>query len=247
MKSLLITGASGYVGRNLVSKVSKLNKYDISVLLRKRDNVTPKEIRQIIINDFTKIENSFSKLGAPDLIVHLAGIAHKKNIKNDDFISINVDVTSKLYNWAVEVNAEKFIFLSSIGVNGQVSVSPLDEMSNPNPQEFYAESKLRAENAITLNKDNNDKTKYVIIRSPLIYGLNAPGNFKLLKKWINSPLPLPFGKANNKRSIISINNLTDFIIHTFSHPSASNETFLVSDLEPLSTKELVNIMIGSNN
>ena len=131
MKSLLITGASGYVGRDLVSKVSKLNKYDISVLLRNRDNATPKEIRQIIINDFTKIENSFfSKLGTPDLIVHLAGIAHKKNIKNDDFISINVDVTSKLYNWAVEVNAEKVYFLSSIGVNGQVSVSPLDEMSN---------------------------------------------------------------------------------------------------------------------
>lgn len=246
MKSVLITGASGFVGRNLLLKLIDLNKYEITVILRTKNTELPKAINQFIIKDLLNFQDYCQNLKSPNYIIHLAGLAHKKNVKKSDFDAINVDLTTKIFKWGIEKKIEKFIYLSSIGVNGQVSIKPFNEKDIPIPKEYYALSKLSAEKKIIKNTNKNHTSKYVIIRSPLIYGLNAPGNFKLLQKWVRSPLPLPFGMVNNKRSIISINNLIDFILLTLSHKKAENQIFFVSDSEPISTKDLVNKMIKSD-
>tara|TARA_Y100000741_G_scaffold364082_1_gene354015 strand:+ start:13473 stop:14411 length:939 start_codon:yes stop_codon:yes gene_type:complete len=247
MKSILITGASGFVGRNLLKELVKLNKYNITAIFRKKEKDLSEVVNQLIVEDLVNFQDYCQSLKSPNYMIHLAGIAHKKKVNKADFDLINVDITAKLLKWSKEKQVERFIYLSSVGVNGQLSKEPFNENDKPNPKEYYAISKLLAENKIIKNINQNEITKYVIIRSPLIYGRNAPGNFRLLQKWINSPFPLPFGMVNNKRSIISINNLIDFIKLTLNHKNASNQIFLVSDPVPISTRDLVNKLIQSQN
>jgi|APSaa5957512535_1039671.scaffolds.fasta_scaffold04660_6 nucleoside-diphosphate-sugar epimerase len=248
MQSILITGASGFIGSHLLNRLYKLNKYNISLLLRKDIKYLNKKINQIIIEDISKVKNFETILPKFDIVIHLAGIAHDKTVKKEDFKLINIDVTSKLVKWAIRNKVKRFIFLSSIGVNGNSSKKPFSENDFPNPKQNYAKAKFSSEKNIISNLKNNSYTKYIIVRSPLVYGNDAPGNFSLLKKWVKSSLPLPFGCINNNRkSIISINNLVSFFLLIIEHPLALNNLFLISDSKSISTKDLVNNMIGDKS
>ncbi len=181
-----------------------------------------------------------------DIVIHTAARAHILNEKSTDVISeyreINTDASVNLAKQAIDFGVSRFIFISSIGVNGRVTEGiPFSHCSKTNPSSPYAVSKLEAEIALwELVADTS--MELVIIRAPAIYGLDAPGNFGLISRAIKAGVPLPFGGIQNKRSLIYIKNLTNFIGICINHKKAANKLFLVSDGQDLSTPEIISVM-----
>jgi nucleoside-diphosphate-sugar epimerase len=133
---------------------------------------------------------------------------------------------------------KRFLFISSIGVNGNINTRPFTEDDEPNPAEPYALSKWEAEQGLwEIQRETG--MEVVIIRPPLVYGPNAPGNFGSLMRWVEKGLPLPLGAIDNQRSLVALDNLVDLIITCIDHPAAANQVFLAGDGEDLSTTELL--------
>ena len=233
MMKILVTGATGFVGRYLVNDLSKTD--EAIACVRKKSSLLPSSVQQIVSNNFFDIAIPKDT----DVIVHLAGIAHNKNNSVDEFKKINVDGTLELASKALQANVKRFIFMSSIGVNGNITHGKaFTEQDTPNPINDYTISKYQAEVALEeLFKDT--KTDLVIIRPPLIYAHDAPGNFSKLLMLIKLGQFLPFGCTHNQRSFISIENLVSFITACIYHDTKINETFLIADDEVISTKQLI--------
>lgn len=234
---ILITGATGFAGTALARKIN--NFYGIISLVRTRSKEIPENIQQLVAKNI--FEADFPE--NIDIIIHLAGRAHILNDQTTDplneFRKVNVEGTLKLARQALEKKVKRFIFMSSIGVNGSVtSQEPFTEDALPQPHADYAVSKLEAEEALKKLFAGSD-TELVIIRPPLVYAAHAPGNFARLLKLVATNLPLPFAGTNNKRSFVALENLVDFIQTCIEHPNAANQTFLVADQTPISTRELV--------
>ena len=230
---ILITGASGFVGRYLVNDLSKTD--EVIACVREKSNLLPSSVQQIIINNFFDITIPQDL----DVVVHLAAVAHNKNNDMDEFKKINVDGTLELARKALQANVKRFIFMSSIGVNGNSTHGKaFTEQDTPNPINDYTISKYQAEVALKeLFKDT--KTDLVIIRPPLIYAHDAPGNFSKLLMLIKLGQFLPFGCTHNQRSFIAIENLVSFITACIYHDTKINETFLIADDEVISTQQLI--------
>ncbi len=179
------------------------------------------------------------------VVIHAAGRAHVLNDVADDplaeFRHVNVRGTLALAQQAVQAGVKRFIFISSIGVNGNQSSRPFTVEDVPSPAEPYAVSKYEAELALH-QLATETGIEVVIIRPPLVYGPNAPGNFNRLIKIVSSGVPLPLGATRNRRSLVALDNLVDLIATCVDHPAAANQTFLVSDGEDLSTTELLRRM-----
>lgn len=234
---LLITGATGFVGSALTKRVSSL--YDTITLARIKSNILPENIQQVVSNNI--FEADFPN--DVEIIIHLAGRAHILNEQTTDplaeFRKVNVEGTLQLVRQALDKKVKRFIFMSSIGVNGSVTLQqPFTEDALPQPHANYAVSKLEAEQELKKLFAGSD-TELVVIRPPLVYAAHAPGNFARLLKLVASNLPLPFADTNNKRSFVALENLVDFIQTCIEHPNAANQTFLVADQTPISTRELV--------
>ncbi len=234
---LLITGATGFVGTALTERVSKV--YDTIVLVRTHNHVLSTNIQQLVAANIFAADLPENI----DVIIHLAGRAHVLNEQITDplseFRKVNVDGTLQLARQALDKKVKRFIFMSSIGVNGSVTLhQSFTEDAIPQPHADYAVSKLEAEQELKKLFAGSD-TELVIIRPPLVYGAHAPGNFARLLKLVASNLPLPFAGTNNKRSFVALDNLVDFIQTCIEHPNAANQTFLVADQTRISTRELV--------
>jgi len=234
---LLITGATGFVGSALTKRVSSL--YDTITLARIKSNILPENIQQVVSNNI--FEADFPN--DVEIIIHLAGRAHILNEQTTDplaeFRKVNVEGTLQLARQALDKKVKRFIFMSSIGVNGSVTLQqPFTEDALPQPHANYAVSKLEAEQELKKLFAGSD-TELVVIRPPLVYAAHAPGNFARSLKLVASTLPLPSADTNNKRSFVALENLVDFIQTCIEHPNAANQTFLVADQTPISTRELV--------
>lgn len=234
---VLITGATGFVGTALTKQVSSL--YDTIALVRSQNNVLSANIQQLVTSNIFEADLPDNI----DIIIHLAGRAHILNEHTTDplseFRKVNVEGSLQLARQALEKKVKRFIFMSSIGVNGSVTTQqPFTEDSIPQPHADYAVSKLEAEQELKKLFDGSD-TELVIIRPPLVYAAHAPGNFARLLKLVTTNLPLPFAGTSNKRSFVALENLVDFIQTCIEHPNAANQTFLVADQESISTSELV--------
>lgn len=185
-------------------------------------------------------------LSGVDCLVHSAGRAHVMRDESRDplatFRAINRDATLELARTAQRAGVKRFIFLSSIGVNGAKTLAkPFDERSEPCPHADYALSKFEAEQGLQSLLAGSE-TELVIIRPPLVYGADAPGNFARLLRVVKKGIPLPFGGLNNKRSMIALDNLVELIATCVVHPAAAGELFLAADGDDLSTEELVHIL-----
>lgn len=233
MMKILVTGASGFVGRYLINHLSKTD--EVIACVRKKSSLLPSSVQQIV-------DNNFFDIAIPkdtDVIVHLAGIAHNKNNSVDEFKKINVDGTLELARKALQTNVKRFIFISSIGVNGNSTYGKaFTEQDTPNPTNDYTKSKYEAEKALAKLFENTH-IDLVIIRPPLIYAHDAPGNFSKLLMLIKLGQFLPFGCTHNQRSFIAIENLVSFITACIYHDTKINETFLIADDEVISTKQLI--------
>ncbi|SDB07144.1 Nucleoside-diphosphate-sugar epimerase [Pseudomonas sp. NFACC23-1] len=240
MTSVLITGSGGFIGRGLVST---LTERDFSVTAVTRTAVMENFPGSVIHADLKTLISSIQYFHGIDCIVHLAGRAHILNEVDSDplaaFRDVNRDLTVALARIAVKAGVKRFIFMSSIGVNGTSSDGrPFDEASVPSPQAAYALSKLEAEDELRKLLAPT-AVELVIIRPPMVYAAHAPGNFQRLLKLAASGIPLPFASINNRRSMIALENLVDFIALCIDHPSAADELYLISDGTDVSTPDIV--------
>lgn len=236
--NILITGASGFIGKPLFEQLSA--KHQVTGLSRTDFSFCHKS------PDIDDEDAWLETIGKSDVIIHCAGRAHILNDTADDplekFRIANVDFSIKLANYSIKKNVRRFVFFSSLGVNGsETGDTAFSENMSPSPIYEYAVSKLEAEEKLKTMFAHSD-TELVIIRPPLVYAYNAPGNFERLLKLAKIGVPLPFLGINNKRSLISIKNLVNFVECCCEHPKAANETFLVADNEVVSTADILNYL-----
>jgi len=201
------------------------------------------------IDGNTNWTNALTGVGC---VVQLAARVHILRDSADDplaeFRRVNTEGTLHLARQAAEAGVRRFIFLSTIGVNGNSTLdgkvfAPTD---TPSPHDPYSMSKYEAEIGLHSIAQSTGM-ELVIIRPPLVYGANAPGNFGKLTRLVGKSFPLPLGSINNFRSFVGIDNLVDFIVTCLEHPAAANETFMVSDGQDLSTPDLIRRMARAMN
>lgn len=246
----LITGANGFIGSALIRAIeSKTSPHSFNLeprgavrSLAKIDSVA-KISSTIAVGSIDAKTDWKIALSGVDCVIHTAARAHllKDSATSplEEFRLVNVCGAVRLAKECIKVGVRRFIYISSIGVNGdQTYCTAFDQESSPDPKSPYAISKLEAEVELTKIFANSN-TDLVIVRPPLVYGPNAPGNFGKLLRVIQIGLPLPFGAIINRRSFIGIDNLCDFILKCIDHPNAVNKTFLISDNDDVSTPELV--------
>lgn len=232
---VLLTGSSGFVGKNLCDSMP-IN-YFVRVVREQFENESKYIYGIDRLNSSTDWEHAFEGVSA---VIHLAGVAHNKQSDDTDFDEVNNKATLHLAREAVKSGVKRFVFVSSIGVNGSsTNQNPFSDTSNANPHNAYAQSKFNAE--IGLKKiARATGLEVVIVRPTLVYGVNAPGNFGLLTKLVTKLPLLPFGLVNNKRDFIAVQNLVDLLLTCVKHPSAPGHIFLASDGKAVSIKEFTN-------
>lgn len=241
MKRVLITGATGFVGQAFTKQI--VARQDYTPIIAVREQLAQySHLTQFIVPDLAEPIDWHSSLVNTDIVVHIAGRAHiLKETASDPlqaFRKVNVEATIELAKQAMATGVKRFIFISSIGVNGNYNQRPFTEQDTPNPEGNYAISKFEAEQALwQLTKDS--AMELVIIRPPLVYGAGIKANFLSLVKWVYRGVPLPLGLVNNQRSFVNVDNLVDLMLTVLEHPQAANQLFLVADGEDLSTPQLL--------
>jgi len=240
----LITGANGFIGSALCQRMAEDGRRVRSVVRSLEDSQGLSHGIEIVrIGEISRKTDWQVVLSGVDTVVHLAAAAHiTKNSHEVDFRSINVEVTKSLALSAVKAKVRRFIFISSIGVNGESNSGiSFCEKDTVNPHTAYAISKWEAEQVLH-QVSKNTGLEIVILRPPLVYGPGAPGNFARLVRLIKTGMLLPFGGIRNLRSFIYLGNLVDAISSCITHPLAAGETFLVSDGEDISTPDLIKVI-----
>lgn len=237
---IFVTGASGFVGSALLATMdSAAAEVDVKVGLR---DISGSDLNYETVKlDLAK--KICIDLKNIDVLVHLAGVAHNRSAPTASYDLINHKATLLLAKTASDQGVKRFIFLSSIGVNGKVSsiTDPFTRHSIPAPHNDYAQSKYDAELGL-IELAKSSPMEIVIIRPPLIYGNDAPGNFSKLVKLVRFCIPFPLSALDNKRSFIGITNLCNFICKVVDLKLvglAQCEIFLVSDAEVISTAQLI--------
>lgn len=245
---ILVTGCTGFIARELIKALGKAKGHSVIGASRRPLREALFEIS--VVGEINALTNWKPSLLNVEVVVHAAGRAHVvhkiSKCHLDEFRCTNVDGTLNLARQAAAEGVHRFIYISSVGVNGYQTApgSPFVESDPPDPYDAYTLSKWEAEQGLN---DISLATglEVVIIRPPLVYGANAPGNFRSLIGFIQHNWPLPFGGLKNKRSLVSLGNLIDFILICITHPSAANQTFFVSDGHDLSTPDLIRYTAAS--
>ena len=239
---MLVTGANGFVGTALCAQARALG-YSVRGACR---SAAPAS-HNVSVGAITGLTDWSIALKNMAVVVHLAARVHVMNDNVSDplmeFRRANVDATLNLAKQAANAGVKRFIFISSIKVNGESTEldSPFHADDAVMPRDAYGISKLEAETAL-IRLGNATSMEIVIIRPPLVYGAGVKANFYSMMRWLDKGIPLPLGAIHNKRSFVALDNLVDLIIVCINHPAAAGEVFLVSDNEDLSTSELLQRM-----
>lgn len=246
---VLVTGGNGFIGKELLSSMHSKGTYiPVSGVRKKnKDANINDEIKVVELGDLEEGRDRRDLFKGIDVIIHTAARVHimKEDTKKSEikYKKINVDATLSLALDAIEAGVKRFIFLSTIKVNGETNIGrgfSADDL--PKPEGDYAKSKFEAEQGLFQLSRSSDM-EVVCIRPPLVYGKQSKGNLHFLIKFIKLKIPLPLSAAkDNKRSFVSINNLVDLLIHCIDHPNAANQVFLVSDGNDISTVSLIKLI-----
>ncbi len=234
---ILITGATGFVGQALCAELAQRQMAYRPVSRLPRPGY-------IAVGAIDAVTDWSDALAGVDVVMHLAARVHVMNESAADplaaFRAMNVDAAVNLARQAARAGVRRFIFLSSIKVNGEETApgKPFRASDVPHPEDAYGRSKLEAEEAlIAIGAETG--MEIIIIRPPLVYGPGVKANFASLMKWASKPFPWPFGMVRNRRSLVFVGNLVDFMLVCSVHPAAGNRVFLVSDGVDLSIGELI--------
>lgn len=240
---VLITGGGGFIGSGLINNLLVHNKYDFLACVRRITN-KQKTIHQFCeTGNIDKNTDWSHQLSGCSVVVHLAACAHHDKYSREEILATNVDATLNLAKQSIKAGIKRFIFLSSIGVNGKSTKlnQPFTTFDDPRPYSHYTFSKYEAEKKL-FELTSKNSMELVIIRPALVYGAGAPGNIEKLIKLINTKIPIPFLKINNLRSFVYLNNLLDLIVTCFEHSNAKNKVFLVSDDKDISTSDFIYLL-----
>ena len=241
---ILVTGASGFVGRCLVATLVAAGQ-DVRAALR-QSAVLPASagVESVVVDNLDATTDWQAALNNVDCVVHLAARVHVMQDKAEDplteFRRVNVLGTLQLARQAVDAGVRRFVFISSVKVNGEGTLKncPYTADDTPAPMDAYGVSKLEAEQVL-LALAAATGLEVVVIRPVLIYGPGAKANFLKMMQWLDRGLPLPLGAIDNSRSLLSVDNLVSLIRTCLTHPDAVNQVFLASDGEDMSTTALM--------
>ena len=244
---ILVTGVTGFVGKVVVQRLLAMDESQcVAVAVRRDGQQWPARVLPRVTGDLDPAADWSVALGGISAVVHCAARVHvmTDTASNPlaEFRRVNVQGTLNLARQAAAAGVRRFVFISSIGVNGaETFQKPFTYQDQAAPHSPYAVSKYEAELGLQA-LDAETGLDVVIIRPPLVYGPDAPGNFGSLIRWLKRGVPLPLGAIHNQRSLVALDNLVDLIVTCITHPAAANETFLVSDGEDVSTTELLRLM-----
>lgn len=238
----MVTGASGFVGRAFCGECVERGN-DVVAALRVRQDFAY-SVAPVFIGDLEGEVDWRDALQDVDVVVHLAARVHvMRDTVGDplaEFRKINVEGTRKLARQAAEAGVKRFVFLSSVKVNGEVTLPGRVFTSEdvPAPEDAYGVSKLEAEQALR-EICTQTGMEFVVIRPPLVYGPGVRGNFHAMLRAIRRGIPLPLGAIDNRRSLVALDNLVDLMATCLAHPAAADQVFMVADGEDVSTSTLL--------
>ena len=239
--NIVVTGASGFIGGHLCSALAQTTHL-VTAVSREPFNYDERPRQTDVCADLESQVDYEEILQGCDVIVHLAGLAHQgiNSVNDSAYKSANETATLNLARAAVRLGIKRFVFISSIKVNGESTPKgkPFTATSVPKPVDSYGRSKLAAELGL-ISIANSSSIEVTIIRPTLVYGPGVRANFSELMSIVNRRIPLPLGRIKNKRSLLGVGNLVSLISKCLDHPRAGNQTFLVSDNSDLSTPQLI--------
>jgi len=241
---VLVTGATGFVGRALVERLAQEASYDVRVGVRRMVADLPPGVETAVTGELGPTTDWRAALRGCDVVVQAAARVHMMRDDDPDplaaFRRVNTAGTVTLARQAAAAGVRRFVFISSIKVNGEATPlgCPFTADDPPAPADPYGISKLEAEQGLR-RVASETGMEVVVVRPPLVYGRGVKANFLSMMRWLNRGVPLPLGAIRNKRSLVALDNLVDLLRICIRHPAAANEVFLVSDGEDLSTPELL--------
>lgn len=237
---LLVTGSTGFVGARVV-ELAEARDWEVVPVVRKSSRTQLNCFLVSFIGAETDWSDAFEGV---DCVVHCAARVHQMNESEQDALAAYRDIntlgTLNLAKQAAEAGVKRFVFVSSIKVNGEFTEPGSAFLPNLDyiPKDPYGFSKYEAEVELTkLSKETG--LEVVIVRPPLVYGPGVKANFLSMMRMVEKGIPLPFGAIHNKRSLVYIDNLSSLILTCCEHPSAPGHTFLASDGQDVSTSQLI--------
>lgn len=245
-----ITGATGFVGRAITAYLRQHAEYALRVAVRGPYASTGDATEVVTIPSMQPDSSWAAFVTDAQVVIHAAARVHvmhdAASNPEEEYFRINLAATLNLAEQAAAAGVQRFIFISSIKVNGEATSpgAPFTADQPGNPSDPYGVSKARAEEGLRQIAVRTGM-EVVIIRPVLVYGPGVKANFLSMMRWLDKGIPLPLGAINNRRSLVALDNLVDLVATCIKHPTAANQTFLVSDGNDLSTTQLLQHMASA--
>lgn len=244
---ILVTGGTGFVGSAVLARLDADGTVPVRAAVRSAGARIAPGIDKVVVGPLAGDTDWHAALAGVSALVHCAARVHVMDDTAADpleeFRRINVQGTLALARQAAAAGVKRFVFVSSIKVNGEMTAAgkPFTADDAPAPADAYGVSKMEAEQALRA-LERQSGMQVVIIRPPLVYGKAVKANFAAMMRWLARGIPLPLGAIHNRRSLVALDNLVDLIVTCVRHPQAAGQTFLVSDGQDPSTTELLQRM-----